>query len=51
MLVEIATQIAGRIERFVENVLGESKHPDAHESKFFRGIYDALVDGAEEQKN
>ena len=46
MLVEIATQIAGRIEIFVENVLGESKHADAHESKFFRGIYDALLDGA-----
>ena len=44
MLVDIAFQIGGRIDRFVENVLGE---PDGgYESEFFRGIYDALMDGA-----
>ena len=44
MLVHFAFQIAGKIDTFVENVLGE---PDGgYESKFFRGIYDALMDGA-----
>ena len=44
MMVQFAFEIAGKIEMFVENVLGE---PDGgYESKFFRGIYDALMDGA-----
>ena len=44
LLVDIAFEIGGRIDMFVENVLGE---PDGgYESRFFRGIYDALMDGA-----
>jgi hypothetical protein len=44
LLVDIAFEVGNRIDRFVENVLGE---PDGgYESRFFRGIYDGLMDGA-----
>jgi hypothetical protein len=45
LLVDIAFEIGGRIDRFVENLLGEPAD-GGYESRFFRGIYDGLMDGA-----
>jgi hypothetical protein len=44
-LVDFAWEISNRIDRFVENVLGEDDD-DGYHSRFFRGIYDALMDAA-----
>jgi len=44
LVVEFVCQISCRVEVLVENVLGDLH--DRYESKFMRGVYDALMDGA-----